>query len=86
MQRSRLFFFSQHFERVRLEQRPPAAQEYWCGVEQPCLPKHSDSLPLLVLLHNKHKTASVLNSDFGLMTGLTEISFGQLGSFLYEEL
>lgn len=85
MQLSRLCFFFLHFERVNLKQRPPTAQEYWCGVEQPCPPKHSDSLPVLVLLHGKHKTASVLNSGFGLMTVLSrpaEISFLVLLRFL----
>lgn len=83
-QQALLFFL--HFKRVHLKLCPQTAQEYWCGVEQSCPPRHSDPLPLLVLLHNKHKTASVLNSGFGLMTGLTEIILGQPGSFEYEEL
>lgn len=67
MQLSRLCFF---YMLKGLKPCPMTAHEYWCGAEQPCPPKHSDLLPLLVLLYIKHETVSVLNSGFGLMTVL----------------
>lgn len=55
MQLSRLFL---HFERVYLKQHTLTAQDYLCGAVLPS--KNSELLPLVVLLHSKHKTASVL--------------------------